>query len=140
MRLRNKSCDAGANGNYSYHPKQADWRTKDELYVWLKYQRQSLAKEVNPEKLQCLHAYLLSHVRLFATLGTIVHQAPLSMGFSRQESWSGLPFPSLRDLPHPGIEPRSPALQADTLPLSPQGSSQRSRRVLANLTSDLSCL
>ena len=46
---------------------------------------------------------------------TVAHQAPLSMGFSRQESWSGLPFPSPADLPNPGTEPRSPALQADAL-------------------------
>ena len=44
---------------------------------------------------------------------TVARQAPLSMEFSRQEYWSGLPFPSPRDLPNPGIEPRSPALQAD---------------------------
>ena len=43
-------------------------------------------------------------------------QAPLSMGFSRQEHWSGLPCPSLGDLPEPGVEPRSPVLQADSLP------------------------
>ena len=48
-------------------------------------------------------------------------QAPLSMGFSRQEYWSGLPFPSPGDLPDPGIEPRSPALQADALPPEPPG-------------------
>ena len=48
------------------------------------------------------------------TLWTIAHQAPPSMGFSRQEYWSGLPFPSPGDLPNPGIEPRSPELQADT--------------------------
>ena len=58
---------------------------------------------------------LLSHVRLFATLWTVAPQAPTSMGFSRQEYWSGLPFPSPGDLPDPGIEPRSPALQADAL-------------------------
>ena len=52
----------------------------------------------------------------------VAHQAPLSMGFSRQEYWSGLPFPSLEDLPNPGIKPRSPALQADSLPFEPQGS------------------
>ena len=46
---------------------------------------------------------------------TVVFQAPLSMGFSRQEYWSGLPFPSPGDLPDPGIEPRSPALQTDSL-------------------------
>ena len=53
------------------------------------------------------------------TLGipwTVACQAPLSMGFSRQEYWSGLPFPSAGDLPDPGIEPRSSALQADDLP------------------------
>ena len=62
---------------------------------------------------------LLSPVRLFATRWTGAHQAPLSMGFSRQEYWSGLPFPSPRDLPDPGNEPRSPALQADALPSEP---------------------
>ena len=50
---------------------------------------------------------------------TVVYQASLSFGFSRQENWSGLPFPSPGDLPDPGIEPRSPALQADTLPSEP---------------------
>ena len=57
----------------------------------------------------------LSHVRLFAIPWTVVYQASLSTGFSRQEYWSGLPFPSPGDLPDPGIEPRSPALQADAL-------------------------
>ena len=61
----------------------------------------------------------LSRVRLFATSWTIAYQAPPSMGFSRQECWSGLPFPSPGDLPNPGIEPGSPALQADTLPSAP---------------------
>ena len=50
---------------------------------------------------------------------TVAHHAPLSMEFSRQEYWSELPFPSPGDLPHPGIEPRSPALQADSLPSEP---------------------
>ena len=49
------------------------------------------------------------------TLFTVAHQAPPSIGLSRQEYWSGLPFPSPGDLPNPGIEPRSLALQADTL-------------------------
>ena len=52
---------------------------------------------------------------------TVAHQAPLSMGFSRQEYWSGLPFPSPGDLPNPGIEPRSPTLQADALTSEPPG-------------------
>ena len=51
-----------------------------------------------------------------ATPWTVARQIPLSMEFSRQEYWSGLPFPSPGDLPDPGIEPRSPALQADSLP------------------------
>ena len=57
----------------------------------------------------------LSRVRLFATPWTVAHQASSSMGFSRQEYWSGLPFPSPGDLPNPGIEPRSPTLQAEAL-------------------------
>ena len=63
----------------------------------------------------------LSHVRLFATPWTVARQAPLSMGFSRQEYWSGLPFPSPGDLPDPGIEPGSPALRADALTSEPPG-------------------
>ena len=99
--------------------------------------------------LRC-HACMLSHFRLFVTLWTIANQAPLSMGFSRQEYWSGLPcpppgdlpnlgiepssltspelarilewepFPSPGDLPNPGIKPRSPPLRVDSLPAEPQ--------------------
>ena len=61
----------------------------------------------------------LSCVQLFATLWTVAYQAPPSMGFSRQEYWSGLPFPSPGDLPDPEIEPGSPSLEADTLPSDP---------------------
>ena len=64
----------------------------------------------------------LSHVRLFATPWTVACQAPLSMGFSRQEYWSGLPCPTPGDLPDAGIEPMSPtssALQVDSLPSEP---------------------
>ena len=64
---------------------------------------------------------LLSRVQLFATLWTVAYQAPPSVGFSRQEYWSGLPFPFPGDLPDPGIEPGYPALQADTLPSEPPG-------------------
>ena len=63
----------------------------------------------------------LSHVQLFATLWTVAHQALLSMGFSRQEYWSGLPFPSPGDLPDAGIKPRSSALRAASLPSEPPG-------------------
>ena len=58
---------------------------------------------------------------LFVTPWTVACQAPLSMGFSRQECWSGLPFPSPGDLPNSVIEPGSPALQADSLPSEPPG-------------------
>ena len=61
----------------------------------------------------------LSRVRLFATSWTAAHQVPPSMGFSRQEYWSGLPFPFPGYLPNQGIEPRSPAMRADTLTSEP---------------------
>ena len=64
---------------------------------------------------------LLSRVRLFSTPWTVAYQAPLSMGFSRQECWNGLPFPSPGDLPDTGIEPGSPALQTDAFPSEPPG-------------------
>ena len=63
----------------------------------------------------------LCHVRLFVTPWTVAYQAPLYMEFSRQEYWSGLPFPSPGDLPDPGIEPGSLALQANALPSEPPG-------------------
>ena len=71
----------------------------------------------------------LSRVRLFATPWTVAHQALLSMGFSRQEHWSELLFPSPGDLPDPGIEPRSPALQADALTSEPPGKNVDSKNV-----------
>ena len=70
----------------------------------------------------------LLRVRSFVTLWTAARQAPLSMGFSKQEYWSRLPCPLAGDLPNPGIKPASPAsaaLQADSLPPSHQGSLQR---------------
>ena len=63
----------------------------------------------------------LSHVRLFVTPWTVAYQASPSMGFFRQEYWNGLPFPSLGDLPDPGIEPGSPVFQADALTSEPPG-------------------
>ena len=63
----------------------------------------------------------LSRVRLFVTAWTLAYQAPPSMGFSRQEYWSGLPIPSPGDLPNPGTEPGSPAFQADALTSEPPG-------------------
>jgi len=87
------------------------WRKGDPLACWWECKlMQSLEKE--KEK-------LLSRVLLFATPCTVAYQAHPSTGFSRQEYWSGLPFPSPRDLSNPGIQPRSPTLQADALPSEP---------------------
>ena len=68
-----------------------------------------------------------SHVQLFMTLRTVTCQAPLSMGFSRQEYWSELPCPPPGDIPNPGIKPTCPALQVDSLPLSHLGSPYKAR-------------
>ena len=76
------------------------------------------SKDIKISKTHVLSHVHFSHVRPFGTPWTVVHQAPLSTGFSRQEYWSGLPFPSPRDLSDPGIKPASflsPALQADSL-------------------------
>ena len=78
------------------------------------------------EVVKCVPRVLshFSHVRLFLTLWAVAHQAPLSMGFSRQEYCSGLPFPSPGDLPDPGIELNLLCLldwQASSLPLAPTG-------------------
>ena len=78
---------------------------------------------MNEVKLSKVKCYSLSHVRLSAIPWTVAHQATLSMGFSRQEYWSGLPVPSPGDLPDPGIKSRSPALQGDMLPSEPPGKS-----------------
>ena len=75
-----------------------------------------------------MYACVLNHfrcVQLFATIWTIACQALLSVRFSRQEYWNGLPFPSPGDLPSPGIEPTSPALQGGSLPLESLGNPHR---------------
>ena len=69
----------------------------------------------------CEAPYLGQSEVAFTALWTVTYQAPLSMGSSRQEYWSGLPFPSPGDHPDPGIEPGSPALQADVLTSEPAG-------------------
>ena len=84
--------------------------------MWWKWKRQSL-----------------SRVQLFATPWTVAHQAPLSMGFTRQEYWSGLPFPSPGDLPEPGVEPRSLALKANSLPSEHGAFKYKVRRTVKDL-------
>ena len=94
-------------------------------YAWVGSQRAAIT-EVNlwtkvGLPLPSVKWKLLSRVRLFVTPWTVVCQAPLSMEFSRPEYLSGWLFPSPGDLPNPGIKPRSPALQADSLPSEPPG-------------------
>ena len=73
--------------------------------------RQHVPPDVLQEKVHvCVCVSVLSRVQLFVTPRTVAHQAPLSMGLSRQECWSGLPFTPPEDVPDPGIEPTSPAL------------------------------
>ena len=90
-------------------------RSTERVLNWVSTNREDVGLKVK------VKVKSLSPVRLFATLWTVAYQAPLSMGFSRQECWSGLPFPSPGDLPDPGVKPRSPALQADALPSEPPG-------------------
>ena len=76
----------------------------------------------------CVCVSVLSHVRLFAIPGTVAHQAPLFMGFPRQEHWSGLPFPPPGDLPDPGTEHKSlvsPALAGGLFTTEPPGKLSR---------------
>ena len=83
---------------------------------------------------------LLSRVQLFVTPWTVANQASPSMGFSRQEYWSGLLFPSPGDLPDPGIEPGSPTLQADSLPSEPPGKPKLYYRVFLNVEINLNLI
>ena len=110
-----------AEGGAGYHCKNCDqggtsgWTDCLSCQIYGSWTRSS--------KLGCNFRYVssLSRVRLCVTPWTVAYEAPLSMEFSRQEYWSGLPFPSPGDLPHLGIEPWSPALQADALPSKPPG-------------------
>ena len=109
------------HGEWDNHPGAAEvsWRRRASAHST----RISINRGMDKEDVVTVKP--LSHVWLFATPRTVAYQASLSMGFSRQEYWSGLPFPSPGDLPNPGIECRSPALQADVLPSEPQGMTGR---------------
>ena len=87
----------------------------------MKQMNTSRQSGVNGSGTDDLEVKLLSRVQLCATPWTVAYQALPSMGFSRREYWSRLPFPSSGDLPDPGIEPRSPTFQADALTSEPPG-------------------
>ena len=86
------------------------WKTRSFNYMDLWWQSDASER---------VKVKFLSHIRLFVIPWTVACQFPLSMEFSRQEYWSGLPIPSPGDLPNPGIESNSPTLQADSLPSEP---------------------
>ena len=88
------------------------WATRDRTKSWYNLSRKQWSLKC---VCVCVFVHSLSCVWIFATPWTVAYKAPLSMEFSKQEYSSGLPFPSPGDLPDPGIEPRSPTLQADTL-------------------------
>ena len=94
-----------------------------ELWCWWRLQSPLDCMEIKPinPNGKWKKVKSLSSVRFFATPWTVAYQAPPSMGFSRQEYWNGLPFPSPGDLPDSGIEPGSPAFQADALASQPPG-------------------
>ena len=98
----------------SKRPSTDDWIAETAYPQWTIIQSLKAVKD-------CYMLCVLSRsvVSNSATPQTVARQAPLSMGFSRQDDWSGLPCPPPGDLPNPGIEPRSPALQVDSLPSEP---------------------
>ena len=96
------------------------WGAGEQTWVWF---NDMICKKQPTYCTYCSSLSINSHVRRFAIPWIVVPQAPLFMKFSRQEYWSGLPFPSRGDLPDPGIKPRSPALQTDSLPSETPGKS-----------------
>ena len=104
------ACDSSSPAFYMMYSAYKLNKRGDSIQPWL-----------SPFPILKVKVKSLSRVRLFAIPWTVAYHAPPSVEFSRQEYWSGLPLPSPGDLPNPGIEPRSPALQADTLPSEPPG-------------------
>ena len=107
-------------------------------WTWLKWLSTHAHVLLNQMKWSEMNS--LSCIWLFATPWTVAYRAPPSMAFSRQEYWSGLPFPSPGDLPDPGIKPRSPELQADALPSEPPGKpSAPNTRLLGKQSPGVGC-
>ena len=104
-------------------------KTKNRITIWssnptpghVSRQNSNKKRHTFPTFMCFMLCFMSSPASFIHTPWTVAHQAPLSMGFSRQEYWSGLLCPPPGDLPNPGIKPRSPALQADSLPSEPPG-------------------
>ena len=102
---------------------------------WWNWKKKIILRKILSQRCACMSSCFIC-AQLFGTLWTVVHQAALSMGFSRQEYWSGLLFPLPWDLPNPGIEPVSPGaptFQEDSLLLSHQGSLSQ-KLMIVNMT------
>ena len=126
------SAEWGVANGPELEPKWPRGPKRDYCQLWFSNVLWNVRCEVNIRRaLGAPHCrfpgFLWSEVKSFSSVWpftspwTVAHKAPPSMEFSRQEYWSGLPFPSPGDLPNPGIEPRSPALQADALTSEPPG-------------------
>ena len=101
-------------------------RSMNDLYILLQSSiQQKACRFLISSLVHGNFACVFSHVRLFATPRTVTHQAPLSMGFSRQEYWSGLPCPFPRGLPNLGIEPKTPGLAGRFFTTEPPGKSTK---------------
>ena len=115
QRIRSKSlCRMFRLSGFWHAPSRSALEGRDQMLCRLPTASASPRGWNDPVYCMCIPGQLLSRVQLFATPWTVAHQASLSMGFSRQEYWSGLPFPSPRDLPNPGIKPMSPVSPALT--------------------------
>ena len=123
MKYNGEKANGYLKPNYSYFLLQGIFSTQGS-YPSLLHCKCIIYPLGSPRGTMKVKVKLLSCVWLFATPWTVACQAPLSMVFSRQEYWSGLPFSSPGDLPDPGIEPRSPVLQADSLPSELPGKSE----------------
>ena len=118
FRLEVKKCGCGMNAppsrSYRAGPDDDIFRKCSLLKPHNPFFCRSHINHISQASLACMLSHF-SHVQLFMTLWTVACQVPLFMWFSRKEYWSGFPFPPPGELPNPGIEPGSPALQADSL-------------------------
>ena len=124
------TCQCRRHKRWGFNPwvRKIPWRrsvaTHSTILGWRTHEQRSLAgyspwgcQGLDTAELLSMKVKVISHVWLFVTPWTVAHQVPPSVGFSTQENWSGLPFPSPGDLSDPGIKPRSPAWQEEPFTL-----------------------